>query len=667
MTSRRQINRCVRAGPAAIIRPVTTERGLAARRAMDDNSHPREEGTMMIFAALLLILAQQTPSAPPFKSDVNVVEVDVVVTDKAGRPVRGLRREDFDVLEDGKAVELATFVVVDVPAAPPGAEIPAADRSAASIASNDQPDDGRVILIVLDDYHVSFDLRRIVAVKAVARKLVERLGPSDQAAIIATSGRSAMQAEFTADKARLAQAIDQFFPQSESGGSGPPGQGLGPAAGGGSFGFIHEMKARWAMETLSSAAKALAMIPHRRKAVLLVSQGLPATLDEIISNPNASGGWQAMRDFIVTAQRSNVAIYPVDPCGLDVDAGCSMASRDHLRSLAEGTGGFAVTNTNAPETGVERMVAENGTYYLLGYYSTAAPNDGKRHRIKVRTRTPGLEVRAREGYVSSRRANAPRASSPTLDELIAAPIQTRGLTMRVAAVPAPLAAAPRSTVAVAIELQAAEAVRAGRIDFSVVAIDSDGKIRGRQRLTSTFQPGAAPPAGWTRLGTRVDVPPGRYQIRVAGAVPNGARGSVFTEVTVPKFSDNLSLGGLSLAATSALAATRADALVNVLPLIPLATRDVSPTTQLSAQLPIRIAPKAASGPVSITATLVHLDGTRVQLDAASSPAGEYASDSARVYQVSVPQNLPAGSYRLAVEVSLGGTRATREASFRVTP
>jgi len=619
----------------------------------------------MVFAALLLILAQQTPS--PFKSGVNVVEVDVVVTDKSGRPVRGLRKEDFDVLEDGRPVDLATFVVVDVPTAPADAGIPATDRSGASIASNDQPDDGRVILIVLDDYHVSFDLGRIVAVKAVARKLVERLGPSDQAAIVATSGHSAMQADFTADKARLVQAIDKFFPQSESGAPGLPGQGLGPAAAGARFGFIHEMKARWAMDTLSNAAKTLAMIPHRRKAVLLVSQGLPATLEEIISNQNAGGAWQAMRDFILTAQRSNVAIYPVDPCGLELDAGCSMASRDHLRSLAEGTGGFAVTNTNAPETGVERMMAENGTYYLLGYYSIAAPNDGRHHRIKVRTRTPGLEVRAREGYVSPRKASAPQASAPPLDELIAAPIQTRGLTMRVAAVPAPLAAAPRSTVAVAIELQAAEAVRAGRVDFSVVAIDSDGKIRGRQQLTSTFQPGAAAPTGWTRLGTRVDVPPGRYHIRVAGVASGGSRGSVFTEVTVPKFSDDLALGGLSLAATSSLAARRADALADVLPLIPLATRDVLPTAQISAQLPIRIGSRAASRPLSITATLIGPDGTRVQLDASSSAAAEYASESGRVYQASIPQNLPSGSYRLAVEVSLGGTRASREVSFRVVP
>ena len=70
-------------------------------------------------AVLLLLAAQQAPPPKPgFKSGVTVVEVDVVVTDKSGRPVRGLRREDFEISEDGRPVEIATFSAVDVPEAP---------------------------------------------------------------------------------------------------------------------------------------------------------------------------------------------------------------------------------------------------------------------------------------------------------------------------------------------------------------------------------------------------------------------------------------------------------------------------------------------------------------------------------------------------------------------
>ena len=152
------------------------------------------------------------------------------------------------------------------------------------------------------------------------------------------------------------------------------------------------------MDALSNAAKALAQIPHRRKAMLLVSEGLPVSVEEIVTNLNASSAWQSLRDFIVTAQRHNVAVYTVDPCGLSLE--CSTDAQQNLRTLAENTGGFAVVNTNAPEESVERIVAENGTYYLLGYASPAVPNDGRHHRISVRTREANVAIRAREGYLS---------------------------------------------------------------------------------------------------------------------------------------------------------------------------------------------------------------------------------------------------------------------------
>ena len=619
----------------------------------------------MVFAPLLLVLIQQAPPQPTFRTGVNVVEVDVVVTDKSGRPVRQLRQEDFELFEDGKPVEVATFSAVDLPDAPSGGAIGPADRSGSSFASNDQPDDGRVILIVLDDYHVSLDARRMVTAKSIARRLVERLGPSDQAAVVATSGRTSSQAEFTTDKARLVEAIDQFLPQSEQGAPGIAGMQSAGGPVGGRFGFVAELKTRWAMDTLNNAAQALATIPHRRKAVLLVSQGVPVGLEEMITNPHAGGAWQALRDFIVTAQRSNIAVYPVDPCALDLDVGCSNDSRENLRSIAHGTGGFAVTNTNAPETGVDRMVAENGAYYLIGYYSPAPSNDGKRHRIKVHTRVAGVQVRAREGYVSPRRGSKPVPAAAPLDALIGAPIQTRGLTMRVVAIPAPLGTHPSATVVVGIEMPAAQATRAARIAFSVLAIDSSGKSTARVRFSASFESRTGTPAGWARTGTRIDVPPGRYQIRVAAAGDDQSQGSVFTEVTVPKFGSDLGVGGLSLGLPTPLGAAGAGRLTGVLPLVPLAARDVLPSARAEAQVAIRTSAKAAAAPLSITATLARPDGTTLQLDQRSAPAREYSGASGQVYRIPLPDSLEAGAYRLTVEANLGRTAIKRELSFDV--
>lgn len=427
--------------------------------------------------------------------------------------------------------------------------------------------------------------------------------------------------------------------------------------------FVGEIKARWAMDTLSNAARTLATIPHRRKAVLLVSQGLPISVEDVVTNQNASGAFQAFRDFLLTAQRSNIVVYPMDPCGLDLDAGCSTSSRQNLQSLAEVTGGFAVTNSNAPEQSVERMMAESGTYYLIGYSSPAAPFDGRRHRIKVQTREAGLRIRAREGYVSPRKPPKAAASKAGIDVLSEAAIQSRGLTMRIAAVPAPLGTKPGATVAVGIEMSAADALRAGSIDFSVMAVDSDGKVRARQRFRSNFDAKGKTPTGWARLGSRVDVPPGRYQIRVAAAGANGPGGSVFTEVVVPNFNDDLALGGLSLATPSATTARLADLLAGVMPLLPLGLREFHAGAPLVAQLPLRASPR--SGAVRLEARLTR-GGASIPLEA-TPPSPDFSGPSGAVYHQALPPDLEAGDYRLTVEASSGRDRATREVVFRILP
>ena len=616
-------------------------------------------------AVLLLLASQQAPPPKPaFKSNVTVVEVDVVVTDRSGRPVRGLRRDDFEISEDDSPVEIAKFSAVDVPEAPPQTIIPPPDRSGSAFGSNDRADDGRLILIVLDDIQVSFTAGRMATVKSVARRAVERLGPADVAGVMTTSGWLGGQAEFTTDKSRLLDAIERFVPRGEHDlpaiASAPPSvSGANPQTD-----RLGDRRTQSAMAGLTTAARALATIQHRRKGVLLISQGFPATLEEIIRNPIIGADYESIREFMLTAQRSNVAVYTVDPCGLEVDATCTRESRQNLRTMAELTGGFAVTNTNAPQDAVDRMLAENGTYYLIGYYSPASPNDGKHHRINVRTRVADVEIRGREGYDSPGKAAKALAATP-LEILTRSVIQTGGLTMRVVAIPAPLSAAPSAAVIVGIELPAAAARRAGRVEFVVVAIDQEGKTRSRVRFTTNFAALEKTSAAWTRTGSRIDLAPGPYQIRVAAAGSDSSQGSVFVDVSVPKFDTELGVGGLSLGAPSSIAITGADRLRDVLPLIPLATNELAPDTAVAAQLPIRVSSKAASNPLTITATLVRADGTTLPLDRTQAAGRDFASAAGKVYRVALPRALAAGNYRVMVESTLGRTTVARELAFSV--
>ena len=613
----------------------------------------------------LLLGLQQVPPRPAFKSGVTLVEVDVVVRDRSGRPVRGLSREDFSVAEDDTPVEIASFSAIDLPEAPRDALVAPADRSGSAHASNDQPQDGRVILIVLDDLLVSLSAARMATVKSIGRRAVERLGPSDLAAVVTTSGRLGAQTEFTTEKWRLLAAIDRFVPQSEFDSPGiasspgiPPVQSRADRLDG--------TRMRSAMVGLTSAIKGLGTIPHRRKSVLFVSQGFPAPLEEIIRDPRVGSVWDSIREFFETAQRTNIAIYTVDPCGLETGSACNSASRQSLRTIAENTNGLATVDTNAPELGVERMVAESGTYYFLTYYSLSAPNDGKRHRIKVTTRRTNVDVRAREDYVSP--AKPPKAAPAVtpLDALIASPIQARGLTMRIVAIPAPLASDPSAAVIVGIELPSAQAGRAGRVDFTVAAIDEEGKTRARLRFNTNFTPPRPGAPAWTHTGSRIDVAPGRYQIRVAASGADKTQGSVFTELTVPKFDTELAVGGLALGAPAPGAAGDSDRLRDVLPLVPFASRDLAHDATVEAQLPIRVSSKAASNPLAIISTLARPDGTTVQLGRATASAAEYARRSGKVYRVALPKPLAPGAYRLVIDTSLGSNQISREVAFRVS-
>ena len=80
--------------------------------------------------------------------------------------------------------------------------------------------------------------------------------------------------------------------------------------------------------------------------------------------------------------------------------------QDSLRVLSDETGGFAVVNTNDIAGAFERLVEENSSYYVLGYYPSNDRRDGRFRKIEVRVNKPGLTVRARRGYV------APRGRAP---------------------------------------------------------------------------------------------------------------------------------------------------------------------------------------------------------------------------------------------------------------
>lgn len=158
------------------------------------------------------------------------------------------------------------------------------------------------------------------------------------------------------------------------------------------------------------------------------------------------------RDFrwlLDSANRSNVSFYPVDPRGLavfdtpimrqdvpgkpaamvplDVDRAMLTARVTSLRTLAENTDGLAIVDSNDLARGLKRVVDDLSSYYLLSYYSTGKL-DGKFHPIAVRVKRPGVQIRARRGYLAATpaavTASARAPAAPTIDAAEGAAIQT---------------------------------------------------------------------------------------------------------------------------------------------------------------------------------------------------------------------------------------------------
>jgi VWFA-related protein len=130
------------------------------------------------------------------------------------------------------------------------------------------------------------------------------------------------------------------------------------------------------------------------------------------------------RELLDEANRANASFYPIDPRGLavfdeqiippdppsviapapmvplEVDNARLTARIGSLRTLAEATDGLALVNSNDLAGGLTRVVSDLTSYYLLGYYSTSMKPDGKFHAITVHVKRPGVQVRARRGYLA---------------------------------------------------------------------------------------------------------------------------------------------------------------------------------------------------------------------------------------------------------------------------
>jgi VWFA-related protein len=408
--------------------------------------------------------------------------------------------------------------------------------------------------------------------------------------------------------------------------------------------------ARSTLDTLRNVAEWFSSVRGRRKTILFVSEGIDYDIHDVIApsgsnHLGASMVLDATRDVIAAATRANVSIYGIDPRGLtdlgdesieigsfpdDTSTGIGTGSlyselrmaQDSLRVLSEETGGFAVVNRNDFSTAYDRIVADNSSYYVLAYYPPDA-RPGRVHKIDVRVTRPGLVVRARKAHVTPKETkaapvNAKDVRTPEVREALDSPLPISGLTMQVFAAPFK-GTAPNASVLFGVEMRGRDLrlANSDRLQLSYYAIDAQGKVKGgsTDAMTMNLKPEtkARIEQYGVRMLNRLDLPPGRYQLRFAAHDSGGgAVGSVLYDLDVPDFVKSpLSMSGIAL--TSQAAAARPtvrpdEQLRAVLPAPPVAQRTFPQDDEVA--LFAEIYDNSASTPhkVDITSTVTTDEG-----------------------------------------------------------
>lgn len=498
-------------------------------------------------------LSAQSPSqGAVFRSNTKIVRVDAVVVDSSGRPVRGLTKDDFEILDRKtlRPVETLEELAFDRSLATPNAPLPERlTRADNSGAAND-----RRVILVIDEPRVM--MSRTTQARDVAKRIVRALGGRAQIALLRTNRELAC--EFTKDTRLLLDTIDDIEGEktfiSYANLATPPEMMVSSmydkSAGsyyGGSFPG-QNLRDRGVYRVLGDATRTLSYDSGRRTAVVLVSEGhpiVPVPVGEFGNRINAA--WERDRRdlewMVASARTANVAVYAIDPRGKGRpgEEGYSgewmVGFHDDIATLAQGalrevtelTGGFAFTGSDDFTAGANRILDELDHYYLLGF-APANPDITSPRQITVRVKRPGLTVRHRQFFSAEAPKNAKFPKNPTpkdwLQSLIAPVTPVAGLPVSIAATMIQSAAGGRRA---RLSVTADVTVPAGETaELGLWAIDVSHEKIAKQSDLPLFATGTA--SSWD-----IELAPGRYQLRVAARTQtSGKGGSAYLMVDVPK-------------------------------------------------------------------------------------------------------------------------------------
>jgi VWFA-related protein len=364
-----------------------------------------------------------------FRVESELVLVNVVVRDKQGKPVTGLKAEDFTLQEEGKPQKISSFDFENLDTAPlTGANGPTQQVTNESpleparpmITRKDAEDamsNKRVIVLFFDLSSMSPDETQR-AVDSARNYIEKKMTASDMISIISLASSLRLDQDFTPDRARLLRVLKRFTHAEGQGmDAGPTGDADGIAETGDAYTpdetEYNQFNTDRKLQALQSICQVLAKF-NQKKSVIYFSSGMTQTGIE---------NEAALRAAVNTAVKANVAIYTLDARGLEAmppggsaataslrgtamysgaavqnQLDANFASQETLTTLASDTGGKAFLDSNDLGQVFDRVQRDTSVYYVLGYKSSNAVKDGKYRRIQVKINRPGLNLDFRKGY-----------------------------------------------------------------------------------------------------------------------------------------------------------------------------------------------------------------------------------------------------------------------------
>jgi VWFA-related protein len=418
----------------------------------------------LVLLAVAGTLAAQDPEPPEFDAstqgesvffdtvEVNLVNLEVYVTDKKGNPITGLTKDDFEVFEEKRPVKITNFftvegghpVLLSEGETVAAAALPVDGVLPETVAPLPMPADQRLYLVVyVDNFNIRpFNRNRVF--RRIREFLVEQLSADDRVMLVSYDRSLHYRHPFTSQPDVIARAMFELegmtgFALSADSDRRDMLRAIAEANAVSEVSWRVRTFAESAFNDLSFTIDAMSELIDTlgglpgRKALLYVSDGLPSTPGEDLFHAlqrkfDDTTQLSIMQDFngnrlfnrlAAKANANRVTYYTLDAAGLRIPGGSSveMATSEEaglatfvdsiyisnlqapLLRLAEQTGGQAIINSNDVGKGLTRIASDFQTYYSIGYLPAHA-GDGRYYRVEVqlKEKRKGVKIRHRQGY-----------------------------------------------------------------------------------------------------------------------------------------------------------------------------------------------------------------------------------------------------------------------------